>query len=99
MLCDCPIAMIDCGNRAAIEVKISSDMPLPTPRSVISSPIHMITPVPAVIDSTISTVAHQAWLETSDEQDASELFCPNSAPDRATVISVVDCRTPSAIVR
>ena len=31
------------GNRAVIEVKISSDMPLPMPRSVISSPSHMMT--------------------------------------------------------
>ena len=30
-------------------VKIISDMPLPTPRSVISSPIHMITAVPDTI--------------------------------------------------
>ena len=37
------------GSRAAIEVKIRTDMPLPTPRSVISSPSHMTTPVPAVI--------------------------------------------------
>ena len=41
------------GSRAAIEVKISSDMPLPMPRSVISSPSHMITPVPAVIVTTM----------------------------------------------
>ena len=38
------------GIRAAIEVKISSDMPLPMPRSVTCSPSHMITAVPAVID-------------------------------------------------
>ncbi len=31
------------GKAAMIEVKISSDMPLPTPRSVISSPSHMMT--------------------------------------------------------
>ena len=31
-----------------MDVKISSDMPLPTPLSVTSSPIHMIRPVPAV---------------------------------------------------
>jgi hypothetical protein len=30
-------------------VKISTDMPLPTPRSVMSSPSHMITAVPAVM--------------------------------------------------
>ena len=41
------------GIRAAIEVKIRIDMPLPMPRSVISSPSHMITAVPAVIVMTI----------------------------------------------
>ena len=35
-------------------VKIMIDMPLPMPRSVISSPSHMITAVPAVIVMTIS---------------------------------------------
>ena len=39
----------EAGNCAAIWVKIITDMPLPTPRSVISSPSHMITPVPAVM--------------------------------------------------
>ncbi len=41
------------GKPAAIEVKISSDMPLPMPRSVMSSPSHMMTPVPAVIVMTM----------------------------------------------
>ncbi len=35
-------------------VKIMIDMPLPTPRSVISSPSHMITAVPAVIVMTMT---------------------------------------------
>ncbi len=35
-------------------MKISSDMPLPMPRSVISSPSHMITAVPAVIVMTMT---------------------------------------------
>ena len=52
--------MLDLPERgreaAAIEVKISSDMPLPTPRSVISSPSHMITAVPAVIVMTMMTM-------------------------------------------
>ena len=34
-------------------VKIRTDMPLPTPRSVISSPIHMMTVVPATIVMTM----------------------------------------------
>ena len=35
------------GKEEAMEVKISRDIPLPTPRSVICSPIHMMTVVPA----------------------------------------------------
>ena len=42
------------GMRAAIEQKISSDMPLPTPRSVTSSPNHMMTAVPAVMTMTMT---------------------------------------------
>ena len=43
------------GKVAAIWVKIRTDMPLPTPRSVMSSPSHMITPVPAVIVRIMTT--------------------------------------------
>ncbi len=35
-------------------VKIRIDMPLPIPRSVMSSPSHMITAVPAVIVTTMT---------------------------------------------
>ena len=35
-------------------VKIMSDMPLPMPRSVMSSPSHMMTAVPAVIVTTMT---------------------------------------------
>ena len=47
------------GIRAAIEVKMRIDMPLPMPRSVISSPIHMMAAVPAVIVRT-STIRVKA---------------------------------------
>ena len=42
------------GIVAMIEVKMSSDMPLPTPRSVMSSPSHMMTAVPAVMTMTMT---------------------------------------------
>ena len=67
-------------------------MPLPMPRSVMSSPIHMMTPVPAVIVMTMSRMAYQSLSAISCS--VAELLVPNSAPLRATVISVVDCRTP-----
>ena len=41
------------GMTAMTCVKIMTDMPLPTPRSVMSSPIHMITAVPATMVITI----------------------------------------------
>ena len=50
------------GNVAAIWVKISTDMPLPTPRSVMSSPSHMMTPVPAVIVKIMTTTGKMSLL-------------------------------------
>ena len=47
--------------RAAIEVNISTLMPLPTPRSVISSPSHMMTAVPAVMQMTIVASVKMSW--------------------------------------
>ena len=45
------------GKVATIWVKINRDMPLPTPRSVISSPIHMMIEVPAVMIRIMTTMA------------------------------------------
>ena len=42
-----------CGSRATIEAKIISEMPLPIPRWVISSPIHISSTLPAVRQTTI----------------------------------------------
>ena len=44
------------GAETRIEAKISSEMPLPIPRFVISSPIHISSVVPAVSVMTISTM-------------------------------------------
>ena len=41
------------GIRETIDAKIISEMPLPMPRWVISSPIHMSSIVPAVSEMTI----------------------------------------------
>jgi len=49
-------AAIPVGAEERIEPKISSEMPLPTPRFVISSPIHISSVVPAVSVTTISTI-------------------------------------------
>ena len=72
-------------------------MPLPTPRSVMSSPSHMMTPVPAVMVMTMSRMAYQASLAISSPH--APWSVPNSWPLRATVMRVVDCSTASAMVR
>ena len=95
---DSLIDQSDCGKRAAIDVKMSSDIPLPMPRSVMSSPIHMMRPVPAVMVMTMSRMAYQDSLVMRLEQAGAE-FEGNSAPLRATVMRVVDCRMPRAMVR
>ena len=81
--------------RDAIEVKINSDMPLPIPRSVISSPIHMIAAVPAVITITrVIRVIGSRPLMTSLAWEQPANICPLSA----SAMKPVDCRTPSPIV-
>ena len=84
------------GIRAAIEVKIRIDMPLPMPRSVISSPIHMIAAVPAVMVSTRMISAKALWsgmIWSLVEQPGN--ICPLMASAR----NAVDCRMPSPMVR
>ena len=67
---DCPMDSSCSGRRAAIEVKISSDMPLPMPRSVMSSPSHMMTPVPAIMTMIIMmNVTIERSLMTPSEHD------------------------------
>ena len=44
-----------CGRPETIEAKIISEMPLPMPRWVISSPIHISSTQPAVRHSTTSS--------------------------------------------
>ena len=78
-----------------IEVKIRIDMPLPIPRSVISSPSHMMTAVPEVMVTTIV-----AMTQIDSFGMMSELQDWNSRPGvRATAIRPVDCRTASPTVR
>ena len=86
------------GKVAAIEVKISRDMPLPMPRSVTSSANHMMSPVPAVIAMMMSSCAHHTSLVSRFWQAATSVV-PNSCPLRATVTRVVDCSSASAMVR
>ena len=52
-----------CGRRETIEAKIISEMPLPMPRCVISSPIHMTITQPQVRTITIrnSVATSKPW--------------------------------------
>ncbi len=80
--------------RAAMPAKISSDMPLPMPRSVTSSPIHITSAAPAVITSTMTTRVKMLWSEMmSSVQPCSR------PPLAASATMLVACRMASAIAR
>ena len=59
---------IPLGMRETIEAKIISEMPLPIPRWVISSPIHISSTVPAV--SVIAIRKTLPRLKFVDQRDA-----------------------------
>ena len=50
-------------------MKMISDMPLPTPRCVMSSPIHMMNAVPATSVNTMTTLVSQCGTSVA-EHDA-----------------------------
>ena len=78
-----------------IEVKISSDMPLPTPRSVMSSPSHMITAVPAVMTMTMTMMSRAFWLGINCSLQPLKSWPGVRASDRIAV----DCRMARPMVR
>ena len=53
---NCTVVPIALGRRATMPAMMISEMPLPMPRSVICSPIHMRNIVPAVTVSTVITM-------------------------------------------
>ena len=57
------------GMRAAMLAKISSDIPLPMPRSWISSPIHITSAAPAVITMTMTerVKIDESWMMSSEQ--------------------------------
>ena len=73
---------------------MSSDIPLPMPFSVMSSPSHMISPVPAVIVTIIRArlTAEESGI-TATEQPVNRL------PEEAVATMVADCSTPKPMVR
>ena len=75
-------------------VKIMTDMPLPTPRSVISSPIHMITAVPATMVMTIVAMRKTDAFGMTDSVQPGK-----SVPLRASSMYPVDCRIARPMVR
>ena len=78
-----------------MDVKIKIDIPLPTPRSVMSSPSHMITDVPAVITIIIVKIrCHEASGMIGVEHP--EINRPGV---RATAIKPVDCKIARPIVK
>ncbi len=73
-----------------------SDIPLPTPLSVMSSPSHMIMPVPAVI---VSTMMRMVTVELSLRMFVQAGLLKSVCGFWAKVMSVEDCSTASAMVR
>ena len=65
-------------------VNISTDMPLPTPRSVISSPIHMITAVPATIVIIMVAMVSTEGSGISGWLTAEQSVPGNRFPERAS---------------
>jgi hypothetical protein len=76
------------GTEAMIETKISIDMPLPTPRSVMSSPSHMMTAVPAVMVMTRHEDPHDPVVGM-----IGFLALREQVPERARAMMPVDCST------
>ena len=91
----CWMAHSEPGKPDAMDVKMRTDMPLPMPRSVSSSPIHMIRPVPAVSVSTMMTMVGIVSSVRIDVHEGPKICCGL----RAKVISVELCRIASPMVR
>jgi hypothetical protein len=90
------IAWPELGSRETIEVKIRIDMPLPTPRVVISSPSHMINAVPAVSETMMSpTRAGPKWGIRSTDWP----FVVRIVPLWNRNANPADCMIASATVR
>ena len=89
-----PILTISPGKTAMTCVKIRMDIPLPTPRSVISSPSHMITAVPAVMQITIV-----AWVKIDSFTSSALGQLVNSLPLLASATMPVDWRIARPMVR
>ena len=79
------------GNPTTIPAKISKDIPLPTPRSVICSPSHMMKMVPAVSVNTVMSVKARPGLLTKVIPPVSVVFCRKAAMP-------ADCMTLSKTV-
>ena len=75
------------GSPTTIPVKMMSDMPLPTPRSLICSPSHIMNAVPVVRESTVSIEKPNPGLMTTPCTDMRPCEMPK------------DCRTERMMVR
>ena len=81
------------GKDAAIEAKISREMPLPTPCSVIRSPSHITITQPVTSTRTTRST------DRMDPSRSSGSWQFSRAPVRASEAIVVPCRTARAMVR
>ena len=84
------------GNWATMEVKMSSDMPLPMPRSVMSSPSHMMRPVPAVM---VMMMSSGVTIESPGTMSWARAHPWKSWPLLAVATMVLDWSSPRPMVR
>ena len=88
------------GIRLSTDTKISTDMPLPIPRCVISSPSHITRAVPAVSVSTTSITRGTVKCGMRSNWAPLALRPRNPRPPLwNTKASPVDCMRASATVR
>ena len=80
-------------------MKIITDMPLPMPRSVTSSPIHMITAVPATIVIIMVAMVSTVGCGISGWFTAEQSVPGNRFPERASSTYPADTMTASPTVR
>ena len=84
------------GKEATTDVKMRIDIPFPMPRSVMSSPNHMIIAVPAVMVITMMSIVVRL---SSTRSDPWVVVPWKICPVRASATMPVDCRIASPRVR
>ena len=71
---NCTVVLIALGSRATIPAMITSEIPLPIPRSVICSPIHITNIAPAVTVITVNAMNASPGKYTTGAPDGARML-------------------------